>query len=115
MEFNESNIRPWGYYKVLSDEKSHKVKRIVVNNNKRLSLQKHLKRNEHWYIISGIGLMTLNKKEFEIKSGDSINIPIENEHRVKCLSDEPLIFIEVQTGSYFGEDDIIRLEDDFGR
>ena len=61
------------------------------------------------------GITNSYKKEFEIKSGDSINIPIENEHRVKCLSDEPLIFIEVQTGTYFGEDDIIRLEDDFGR
>ncbi len=107
--------RPWGYYEVLSDKEDHKVKRIVVFPGKRLSLQKHKHREEHWYIVEGAPIVTLNEDRIELKSGDSIDIPKGAIHRIENPGKSNVIFIEVQRGDYFGEDDIIRIEDDFGR
>ena len=111
----EADHRPWGYYEVLSDEPDHKVKRIVVYPEKRLSLQRHKHRSEHWVIVKGEALVTLNDKNFRLTKGMSIDVPAGTAHRIKNTGVEDLAFIEIQQGSYFGEDDIERLEDDFGR
>lgn len=111
----ETDRRPWGYYEVLADEPDHKVKRITVYPGQRLSLQRHRRRAEHWFILRGEAVATLGEKELSAKSGDSINIPVGENHRIANGGSVPLIFIEVQTGAYFGEDDIERTEDDYGR
>ncbi|HMK35348.1 MAG TPA: cupin domain-containing protein [Desulfomonilaceae bacterium] len=107
--------RPWGYYEVLLDKPNHKVKEIVVFPGKRLSLQRHKYRYEHWMIISGSAMVTRDESQILLGPGESVNIPAETKHRVLNPGEENLVFIEVQTGSYFGEDDIERFEDDFGR
>ena len=111
----EKDHRPWGYYSVLADEQDHKVKRIVVYPKKRLSLQKHQKRSEHWFVLSGQGIVTLDGERLNKKGGESVNIPCGSLHRIENSGTVDLNFIEVQTGEYFGEDDIERLEDDYGR
>jgi mannose-6-phosphate isomerase len=111
----EADHRPWGYYVVLSDEPDHKVKRIVVYPEKRLSLQRHHYRSEHWVIVQGEALVTLDDKNFRLTKGMSIDVPTGNAHRIKNEGSQDLAFIEIQQGTYFGEDDIERLEDDFGR
>jgi mannose-6-phosphate isomerase len=108
-------LRPWGYYVILADECDHKVKRIVVYPGKRLSLQSHNRRSEHWHIVSGEAVVMLGKREISLKSGESVDIPLEAPHRIENRGSENVTFIEVQRGDYFGEDDIIRYEDDFGR
>ncbi len=107
--------RPWGYYRVLADEPDHKVKRIVVYPGKRLSLQRHKLRAELWEVVYGKALVTLDDKEIEVGPGECVRIPRNTAHRIKNPGEENLAFIEVQSGEYFGEDDIERLEDDFGR
>lgn len=108
--------RPWGCYEVLSDEMAgHKVKRISVRPGKRLSLQYHRKRSEHWIVVSGTGLVTVDGRELSLGPGESVDIPRQAPHRIENIGDEPLVFIEIQQGEYFGEDDIVRIEDDFGR
>ena len=100
---------------ILSDEFDHKVKRITVYPGKRLSLQRHRHRSEHWVIIKGTALVTLNNEEIQRTKGESIDIPVGTIHRVKNIGADNLAFIEIQQGDYFGEDDIERIEDDFGR
>ncbi|MBN2397604.1 MAG: phosphomannose isomerase type II C-terminal cupin domain [Deltaproteobacteria bacterium] len=107
--------RPWGHYEVLSHEGDHKVKRIVVSPGKRLSLQRHTNRSEHWYMLSGEALVTIDREDRPVKGGQSVDIPKGMLHRLKNTGKEPVRFIEVQTGDYLGEDDIERVEDDFGR
>lgn len=106
--------RPWGYYKVLNDEIDHKTKIIHVDPYKRLSYQRHQHRNEHWFFLSGPALVTIEGEKTVYYGGDSLDIPVSTLHRVEALQ-LPIEFIEVQTGTYFGEDDIERIEDDFGR
>jgi mannose-6-phosphate isomerase-like protein (cupin superfamily) len=112
MHFEE---RPWGNYTVLHTDEICQVKKLVVNPGKRISLQSHEFRAEHWFIVSGQGIAELDGKEVEMGPGDSIDVPISSKHRISCSSDGPLVFIEVQTGSSFSEDDITRYGDDFGR
>jgi mannose-6-phosphate isomerase-like protein (cupin superfamily) len=100
---------------VLSDEGDHKVKRIVVHPGKRLSLQRHRRRSEHWHVVRGEGLVTRGGENLPVKEGDSLDIPRGTVHRIENVGGSPLVFIEVQRGEYFGEDDIERIEDDFGR
>lgn len=107
--------RPWGNFTVLDEGENFKVKRIEVLPGKRLSYQKHSKRSEHWYVVSGIARVTLNDVEIHLKSGDVLDILAGDAHRVENPGEAQLIFIEIQTGSYLGEDDIVRLHDDFGR
>ncbi len=108
--------RPWGNFTVLDEGENFKVKRIEVLPGKRLSYQRHSHRAEHWFVVNGTAKVTLNDNEILVKSGESIDIPVGGAHRVENGSEsEPLIFIEMQTGDYFGEDDIVRLDDDFGR
>ena len=114
-EKNCKDHRPWGYYVILADEQDHKVKRIIVYPGKRISLQRHLRRSEHWHIVKGESIVTLDNKEIPLKGGESIDIPSRIIHRIENSGKEDLAFIEVQRGDYFGEDDIERLEDDFGR
>ena len=111
----EVSQRPWGDYEVLADEPDHKVKRITVLPGKRLSLQRHQHRQEHWYFMLGEGLVTLGADEIAVSAGSSIDIPVMTLHRIANPGTEPLVLIEIQRGDYFGEDDIERFEDDFGR
>jgi mannose-6-phosphate isomerase len=107
--------RPWGQYTILYEDQTCKVKRIVVNVGHKLSLQYHHKRDETWKIVSGIGEMTLEDDKFLVYPEDVVRIDRNVLHRVENIDQEPLVFIEVQTGKYFGEDDIIRIQDDYGR
>ena len=111
----EKDFRPWGFFKVLADEEDHKVKQIVVYPGQCLSLQKHFKRAEHWFIVNGNGIVTLDGLRLNKKEGDSIEIPIGSIHRIENPGKNDLQFIEIQTGEYFGEDDIERFEDRYGR
>ena len=111
----ESQERPWGRYFVLHDEPTYKLKRIEVDTGGRLSYQYHHKRSEAWTIVEGIGRITLDGNVRDYKKGETILIPQGVKHRVENNGTKKLIFIEVQTGSYFGEDDIIRIEDDYNR
>ena len=111
----EFDRRPWGSYTVLEETSSFKVKRIEVLPGKRLSYQKHSQRAEHWFVVEGTAKVTLDGNEITVHTGQSIDIPIGAAHRVENPGDEELIFIEVQRGTYLGEDDIERLQDDYGR
>jgi mannose-6-phosphate isomerase len=106
----ETDHRPWGYYTVLADEPDHKVKRICVLPGKRLSLQRHRRRAEHWYLV-----ITIDDRELGLRPGEAVDIPCGAAHRLRNAGQEEAVFIEVQTGEYFGEDDIERLSDDYGR
>lgn len=108
-------ITPWGKWEVLLETEYCKVKRITVDPGHRLSYQKHFKRQEVWTIVKGIATVVLDGESFELAAGQFAHIPLNAAHRIANLSDQPMIFIEVQTGSYFGEDDIVRMEDDYGR
>jgi len=110
------DTRPWGTFSVLDEGENYKVKRIEVLPGKRLSYQRHSRRAEHWYVVRGTAKVTLNGVEILVPSGQAIDIAREDAHRVENPdASELLVFIETQTGDYFGEDDIVRLEDDFGR
>jgi mannose-6-phosphate isomerase len=110
-----SEQRPWGHYEILVDAVDHKVKRITVHPGSRLSLQRHRRRAEHWYVIRGVAVVTLDDRELRYGPGQSVDIPTGGAHRVANPGTEDLVFIEVQRGDYFGEDDIERMEDDYGR
>ena len=112
MNFEE---RPWGNYTVLYTDKDCQVKKLVVNPGKRISLQSHKLRAEHWFIVSGEGIAELDGKQKEVGPGDSIDVPIGSMHRISSEGPKPLVFIEVQTGESFDEGDIVRYQDDFGR
>jgi len=109
------NSRPWGTFTVLDEGKDFKVKRIEVLPGKRLSYQKHSQRAEHWVVVRGTAKVTLDGSEFMISAGQAIDIEIGMAHRVENPGKDTLLFVEVQRGSYLGEDDIVRLQDDFGR
>ena len=107
--------RPWGYYEILQDAPEFKVKKISIEPGKRLSLQSHGKRDELWTIVSGKGIAEVDGLEVTLSYGQTIDIRRGQSHRMKNTGTERLIYIEVQTGEYFGEDDIIRYQDDYGR
>src|SRR5207302_10634702 len=107
--------RPWGTFTVLDEGEEFKVKRIEVLPGKRLSYQKHAQRAEHWVVVQGTAKVTLDDRDIVVTTGQAIDIAVGSAHRVENPGDELLIFIEVQRGSYLGEDDIVRLQDDFGR
>ena len=107
--------RPWGSFTVLDEGEGYKVKRLEVLPGKRLSYQKHARRAEHWFVTQGVAKVTLDGEEIIVGKGESIDIALGAAHRVENPGDELMIFIEVQQGDYLGEDDIVRLEDDFGR
>ena len=111
----ESEERPWGRFFVIHDQPKYKLKRIEVDPGGRLSYQYHHKRSEAWTIIDGVGDITLNGVTKEYKVGETILIPQGVKHRIENKKSEKVVFIEVQTGTYFGEDDIVRFEDKYGR
>jgi len=100
---------------VLDEGDGFKVKRIEVFSGKRLSYQKHAQRAEHWMVVQGTAKVTLDGDEISVEAGQAIDISVGSAHRVENPGDQTLIFIEVQRGNYLGEDDIVRLQDDFGR
>jgi len=111
----ENGQRPWGVYYVLEDADTHKVKRIIVKPGGRLSYQFHYKRSEVWTIVKGQARITLDGVETDYKAGDVIEIPKQAKHRIQNIGQDDLVFVEVQLGTYFGEDDIVRIEDDYER
>ncbi len=111
----QSATPPWGKWEVLLEERNYKVKRVTVLPGKRLSYQKHLHRNEHWSIVDGIAVVTVEGNDSRLEVGQAIDIPKEAAHRVANPGQIPLVFIEIQRGNYLGEDDIVRLADDYGR
>ena len=115
-KFIYTEERPWGKFTTLLVREGCKVKEIVVNPKQRLSYQSHSKRKEKWVIFEGIATVTLNERKIVLFPGDSIEIPVNAKHRVENREKKQILkFIEVQTGEYFGEDDIVRYEDDYGR
>ena len=110
-----SNNRPWGKYKVLLEDKKCKVKKITVNPGQRLSYQYHEKRKETWTVIKGNLTIILDDEKLFRSPGQSIKIPLGAKHRAWNETEDVIEFIEVQTGTYFGEDDIVRLNDDYDR
>ena len=107
--------RPWGTYTILEDTPGYKIKRIEVKPKKRLSLQKHFHRNEHWVVVKGRATVTINDKVFFLDENESTYIKAGDSHRLANDTNEPLVIIEAQVGSYTGEDDIVRLDDDYVR
>ena len=107
--------RPWGFYEVIMQKPGYKVKSLTVLPQGEISLQRHSHRNEHWYIVSGEGLVTKSGSEIRVLPGDSVDFPVNEVHRVKNIGGQNLVFIEVAQGDYLGEDDIERLEDKYGR
>ncbi len=108
--------KPWGSYEIITLSNDYQVKRIVVKPEQKLSLQSHKHREEHWIIVGGEGLVQLEETFKPVKVGSSVIIPKDAKHRIEnSHSSENLIFIEVQIGSYLGEDDIVRYEDIYGR
>lgn len=107
--------RPWGTYTILEEQKNYKIKRIVVRPGKKLSLQKHLHRSEHWIVVSGTAQVTVGEDSFLVRSNESTYIPMGEVHRLENEGKIDLVIIEAQVGEYLGEDDIIRLEDNYNR
>jgi len=107
--------RPWGTYTILDECDGYKVKRIMVKSGKRLSLQKHYHRSEHWIVVSGTAKVTKGEEEYLVKANESTYIPMGEIHRLENMGKIPLVMIEAQVGEYLGEDDIVRIEDDFKR
>lgn len=108
--------RPWGSFAILDEHDKYKVKRLEILPNKRLSYQKHTHRDEHWFVVQGTAKVTLNDDVFLVESGSAVDIRKKDAHRIENPSEtDLLVIIETQTGDYFGEDDIERIEDDFGR
>ena len=107
--------RPWGWFEVLFEEENLKVKRIAVNPGERLSLQSHRSRAENWTVIQGQALVTVGEKSRRLSVHEMVFIPPDTKHRMQNPGNGILLFVEIQTGSYLGEDDIIRHEDDYDR
>jgi len=107
--------RPWGTYTVLEDTPGYKIKRIVVKPGKRLSLQKHFHRSEHWIVVSGTAMVTVGEQEILVRPNESTYIPMGSAHRLENPGKIDLVLIEAQVGEYTGEDDIVRIQDDFKR
>jgi mannose-1-phosphate guanylyltransferase / mannose-6-phosphate isomerase len=108
-------LKPWGAYKSLDQGKGYQVKWLDIRPGQRLSLQSHQQRSEHWTVVSGKATVTVDDRTFELTAGEDVYIPRQSKHRIANRSEELLRIIEVQTGSYLGEDDIVRYEDDYGR
>lgn len=111
----ETDIRPWGRFEVLYDGPECKVKRLVVEPGKRLSYQLHRRRREQWTVVSGVADVLLDGVASRLGAGYAMEVPLGAKHRVGNSEAVPLVIVEIQLGDYFGEDDIERFEDDYGR
>jgi mannose-6-phosphate isomerase len=107
--------RPWGRYTVLGGSDGYQVKEIVVDPGKRLSYQLHRHRSKHWFVVGGAGQVVLDGQARDVGVGDAVDVGTGELHRIGNTGSDPLVFIEVQVGDYLGEDDIERIDDDFGR
>lgn len=114
-EVGKTYVRPWGTYQTLALTDTYQVKIITVNPAERISLQKHAKRAEHWVIIEGEPTITVGDTTKNFHTNQSVFIPKEAVHRIENNTNQPTKIIEVQIGDYFGEDDIVRIEDIYGR
>jgi mannose-1-phosphate guanylyltransferase / mannose-6-phosphate isomerase len=114
-EIHQTVFRPWGSYTVLEERTNFKIKRIVVNPGAKLSLQMHHHRSEHWVVVSGVATISNNGVEYILQENQSTYIPQTHQHRLANHGTEPLSIIEVQCGTYVGEDDIVRFDDTYGR
>lgn len=111
----ESATRPWGTWEVLATGVGYTLKRIVVNPGQRLSLQYHHHRAEHWTVVQGVAEVEINGVRSPLTAGENVYVPLGAHHRLKNVSDVPMVLIEVQVGEHLDENDIIRLEDDYAR
>jgi mannose-1-phosphate guanylyltransferase/mannose-6-phosphate isomerase len=111
----ERTTRPWGWYETVSEVAGNKIKRIGVLPGQQISLQKHHQRAEHWVVVAGLAHVTLGAQEFDLPVGGHCDIAIGQVHRLSNTTAEPVEIVEVQFGAYLGEDDIVRLQDDYGR
>jgi mannose-6-phosphate isomerase-like protein (cupin superfamily) len=112
LEYDE---RPWGYYQVIDEGAGFKVKRISVRPGHRLSYQRHDHRSEHWFFVRGDGSVTIDDDVRPVSAGTSVDIGVGVPHRVTNSGSDDVVFIETQVGDYLGEDDIVRLDDDYDR
>lgn len=110
-----TEIRPWGNFTVLCEGPGYKVKQVSVSPGQRLSYQFHNHRQEHWMVVEGVAVVTIEGKEHVLEVGQTIHVPVGAKHRMANTGTTPMTLIEIQRGAYTGEDDIVRLEDDFGR
>ena len=108
-------LRPWGWYETISEAPGNKIKRIGVLPGQQISLQKHARRAEHWVVVQGTALVTLGETTLKLAQGQSCDIAIGQVHRLANTTDALVEIVEVQFGDYLGEDDIVRLQDDYGR
>ncbi len=111
----QTTPRPWGSFTILDESAHYKIKRIEVNPGNRLSLQKHIYRSEHWIVVAGTAQVTCGEKAYTVNVNESTYIPIGEKHRLENSGTLPLVIIEVQNGTYLGEDDIERFDDDYKR
>jgi mannose-6-phosphate isomerase len=111
----ERTQRPWGWYETVSAVAGNKIKRIGVLPGQQISLQKHHQRAEHWVVVQGVARVTLDERTFDLPTGGHCDIAVGQVHRLANVTTDPLEIVEVQFGSYLGEDDIVRLQDDYGR
>ena len=111
----ECDERPWGRYEVLEERPGFKVKVLEVKPGARLSLQRHSRREEHWVVVKGVADVVRGEEDLKLHRGQHVHIPLETNHRLGNSADQPLAIIEVQLGDYLGEDDIVRLQDDYKR
>lgn len=107
--------RPWGAYRVLEAGEGYQVKRLEIAPGRRLSYQTHAFRSEHWTVVAGTGTATLEGQPIALEPGISVDVPVQAAHRLENTGVDLLVLIEVQRGTYLGEDDIVRVEDDYGR
>ncbi|RYZ90638.1 MAG: cupin domain-containing protein, partial [Proteobacteria bacterium] len=108
-------IRPWGRFEVLADDTNFKAKTIFVDPNSQLSYQSHSRRSEHWIVVSGAGEVTIDSEVILISPGSHVHASVGSKHRIRNVREIPLQLIEIQLGTYFGEDDIVRYDDDYSR
>ena len=111
----ERSARPWGWYETVSELSGHKVKRINVHPGQQISLQRHHQRAEHWVVVRGTAHVTLGERVFDLPVGGHCDIALGQVHRLANLTDTDVEIVELQFGDYLGEDDIERLQDDYGR
>ena len=115
IETVERTVRPWGWFETISEQPGNKIKRIGVLPGQQLSLQKHQRRAEHWVVVQGTALVTVGERVLELCTGQHVDIAVGEVHRLANRTDALVEIVEVQFGDYLGEDDIVRLQDDYGR
>jgi mannose-6-phosphate isomerase-like protein (cupin superfamily) len=111
----ERTTRPWGWFETVSEVPGNKIKRIGVHPGQQLSLQRHRMRSEHWLVVQGTAHVTLGERVFDLVAGGHCDIALGQVHRIANRTSDPVEIVEVQFGAYLGEDDIERLQDDYGR